>query len=248
MKKSFAEALEDYLPDKPDFDNMDTNAVINHLELDGTEKEKLEQYAEKLDSKEKGVPIARDLRGKKFSANGLCEWERVKEFINWHKHNVSFEVVSKIFEKPLPKGYSIEFDTEDKKTGYRELWIRISSDLHLVIVYQKDGSLIKLISADKSSVTRITKRENRGLQGNSLKRGPSPARVNIFNSLRKLYGKEGGWLGVKPDAVVVRCGEIHDAFINGVFSSRDTLIRLGLELDMTEKQAYGFVEEWQQEN
>lgn len=249
MKKSFAEAIEDYLPAKPDLENMTIEGVIAYLGLEGDREKQLKEYAERLDDEEKKAktPIAKELRGRDSSANGLCEWEKVKEFINWQKHKVSFEVVSRIFEKPLPKGYSIEHTTEDKKTGYKELWIRISSKLHLIIFFQEDGSLIKLISSNKSSVARITKRENRGLQGNSLKRGPSPAKVDIFNSLRKLYGKEGGWLGVKPDAVVMRCGEIHDAFIGGVFSSKDTLIRLGLELDMTEKQALGFIEEWQQE-
>ena len=247
MKKGFAEALNDYPPPKPDFENMTIKGAIKHLELSGTEKEKLEKYARKLEGKEKNVPIAVELRGPGFSSNGLCEWDKLKEFINWHKHGVSFEVVSKVFEKPFPKGYSVERTTTDKKTGNKELWIRISSVLYLVIILHEEGSLIKLISADKLTIPRAIKRESRGLQGSFRTGFRAPAKVDIFSSLRKLYGKEGGWLGVKPDAVVVRLSEIRGFFQDGVFSSKDTLIRLGLELDMTEKEAKGFIEEWQQE-
>jgi uncharacterized DUF497 family protein len=69
------------------------------------------------------VPTPQELRGDDISKNGQCEWDKKKAFINLHKHGVSFEEASLIFEANPPAGCGVLYDDpSDDGTGLESFW------------------------------------------------------------------------------------------------------------------------------
>jgi hypothetical protein len=81
----------------------------------------LREFISELESA--NIVPPQELRGDEVSDNGQCEWDKKKAFINLHKHGVSFEEASQIFEETLPHGYGVLYDDPtDNGTGLESFW------------------------------------------------------------------------------------------------------------------------------
>jgi len=219
---------------------MNLQEVLAFLRLDGSERDQLRQYAEMLEEDVgRKVLVAEELLGDTKSLNGLCVWDKKKAFICKHKHDVSFEVISRVFENPPPKGCEIiDPDGIDSSGEYDEIWVRVNKNRYIVIKYEEEGSLIRLISAWKANATRRI--------GNSVEFEAVFVPIRLYSSVRAQYDSRGNVVQ-EPDVNVVRWCELYTLFLDGLLSAEDTLFFLMMELDLSEKHASGFVEDWQQE-
>ena len=131
--------------------------VFRYIGLQGNRDQQYKQYAELLDSKQKGIPVVKELIGDQVSQNGLCEWDKKKAFINKHKHNVEFETISIVFEEPPPDGCEIVKDIPDPNSGGRNnrVIVFLAPDVFLVITTEGSGGLVRLISAREMSMGQV---------------------------------------------------------------------------------------------
>jgi hypothetical protein len=110
------------------------------------------------DNRVKELP--EELQGLEVSRNGKCEWFKKKAFITRYKHEIPFEVLSKLFQDPPPPGCGIIFSepddhgTERDTTYYRDERSRLIAKVdahHYVVVMVDKGltrsGLIHLVSA-----------------------------------------------------------------------------------------------------
>jgi uncharacterized DUF497 family protein len=91
-----------------------------------------------------------ELRGDAVSANGQCEWDRKKAFINLYKHGVSFEEVSLVFSEKPPSGYGILYDDPtDDGTGLESFW---GIDIRDKVVARLGGKGCVIVKIDREHV------------------------------------------------------------------------------------------------
>jgi uncharacterized DUF497 family protein len=133
------------------------------------------RFAENLESGEVGVP--QELLGDDVSANGKCEWDKKKAFINRYKHGVSFDEASLVFAERPPAGYEVLFDDpHDKGSGLDSFW---GIDIRDKMVVRLGGKACAIIKVDRNhvnskrvrliSVQRVSEKEvMKALQAHSV--------------------------------------------------------------------------------
>jgi uncharacterized DUF497 family protein len=91
-----------------------------------------------------------ELRGDAVSANGQCEWDKKKAFINRYKHGVTFEEASVAFEDSLAPGYGIIYDDPtDNGSGLDSFW---SVDIRDKVIARLPGGACYMIKAGREHV------------------------------------------------------------------------------------------------
>jgi hypothetical protein len=117
--------------------------------LDPHSKRRRKQYATGLESGDFVVP--QELRGDEVSVNGQCEWDKKKAFINLHKHGVSFEDASLVFEESPPPGYGILYDDpQDNGFGLESFW---GIDIRDKVVARFGGKGCVIVKVDREHVS-----------------------------------------------------------------------------------------------
>ena len=215
--------------------------VLDHLRLSGCNDR--EQYAEMLDSGQTDV-VPLELCGVEVSHNGLCDWDKKKAFINEHKHKISFEVVSKVFEDPPPRGFQIVDDgwnSYDWNAGMDREYVlaKIASNLYLVIRTQGVGSLIRLISA------RLVKtHEAEKIVVGNLKQYPGM----LTRSIAGMYNDDGTIRQeARLDKTLMNYLMIYSNFCNRRITSVDAKVALTVRFGIPIRNAAGFVDTWKRD-
>jgi hypothetical protein len=125
--------------------------VEEAMSADGyNSKSRLEfnQYVGDLEDGTATVP--QELRGDVVSDNGQCEWDKKKAFVNLHKHKISFEEASKVFEPSLPYGYGILYDDpSDDGTGLNSPW---GLDIRDKVLARMPNGACYIIKVDREHV------------------------------------------------------------------------------------------------
>ena len=218
---------------------MNLQEVFNFLGISGNYHQQCEQYAELLDSGQKNVPVADELVGDAYSSNGKCVWHKKKAFINQYKHGVSFELISRVFEDPLPDGYRILDEVPDTTSAEdRDRVLAVIPPNHYVVVkLDVKGNLVRLITAQNVDHRMAKRFMNQGLVQSSK---------SVIRSILFMYDDNGNEIEPLP-ANLLRFFRVHDLFVSGEFSFDDAMNVLIFGLDMFEDDAITFMESWQHE-
>ena len=215
---------------------MYLHEVYEHLGLTGTDAQMAEAYALLLDSGQKGVPVADELVGDEISSNGLCVWDRKKAFINNYKHKVSFRVISRVFENPPPPG--CEIVNEEANTLGRQgnkVYVKISASKYVVITIENAGAEIRLVSAWKA----VRKQAYSGLEIME-----EPTSKSLQKALLRSYNDEGCLEGPFEDERVALFAEVWDTYVESMLSDEDGFFLLNIVLDLPDKDARDYLDEW----
>ena len=217
---------------------MNLEETFDFLGLTGSYEEKYRQYAKLLDSGQKNIPIADELLGEEISKNGLCVWHKLKAFKNRYKHGVKFETLSRAFEVPPPQGCEL-LASVPNSTGREdeEVYLRVTPNQYIAIVVRVEGSLIRIITARKTKAM-YTK--------NSAVLDYSPDSTELFRSFIKAHDGNGNFTNSPGEDVVFWAG-IYSSYVDRKISAEDAMFLLTLGLDLSEKHASDFIEDWQVE-
>jgi hypothetical protein len=113
--------------------------------LDPSRQKDLRVYASELEAGNFAKP--KELAEDAVSANGKCEWDKKKAFINRYKHGISFESVSLAFSDPPPKGFEILYDDpNDDGTGLVSFW---GVDIRDSVIARIGGKGCALVKVDR---------------------------------------------------------------------------------------------------
>ena len=214
---------------------MTLEEVFERMGFVGSHEDQCRQYARILDERENNIFIADELLGDQKSKNGLCIWDRKKAFINKYKHGVKFETISRAFEVPPPSGCEL-FNSEANSNSREgeEVYLRVAPFRYIAIVVKVEGSLIRIISARKTSAK---------VRKSSVAPEYATMSEKLFSSFIKAHDGEGGFTN-SPDENVLFWASICCSFKDGNMSPEDAFFLLTLGLDLTEKHAEDFIEDW----
>ena len=222
---------------------MNLQEVFEYLGISGTSDQCNKEYADLLDSRQGGVPIADELVGDQVSGTELCVWDRKKAFINKYKHGVSFEVVSRAFEEPPPPGYDlVDREANSKGREGTKVYMRISSDRYVVIVIEREGSKIRIISAKKYNRKKIRSSKGENFVLEEFEPTPNPISRSLFKSILRATDDQGV-VGVSSDDVAVWV-DVWNKFVEFELSEEEAYNILTLALDLSDKDAQDFIDDW----
>jgi uncharacterized DUF497 family protein len=222
------------------------------LKLNPDNRQDHSVFVDMLD-KDRVHPLPDELDGIQYSRNGKCQWYKKKAYVNRWKHGVSFEQVSRLFEDPLPSGYSILYEEWDPhSTGVsfgnydddRDRLIARIDPRHYVVVKVDPGSvrsgMVHILSARYADPKLIEKALSNRYAGGSSEVFQSVLRdfdnYDYFSNLPRYRGD------------VTKFAYIYSVFKNGDLSVPDAVARLEVGgFGLTFEQAESIVQDWLRE-
>ena len=226
---------------------MNIPEVFEVLRLGGSYQEQCYQYAVMLREIQRGgksVPIADELVGIEVSGNGLCDWDKLKSFINTHFHKIEFETISHLFEVPPPSGYRLlypdELDAKLNRSNEERSYVigKIGKECYWVIKCHFEGFLIRLTSA-----MSVSKNKAFELLTNNFKFDSGVVRSQLLD----WFDDSVGPVDKKPGRGVLRWAEIYVGFVDGKISKEDAFASLTIELGFSDDSAQTWIDCWQDE-
>ena len=216
---------------------MNLQEVLIQLRLEGSYADQCKQYAEMLDSGEVTL-LADELKGDEVSKNKCCEWDRKKAFINEHKHGVSFEFISRLFEIPIPEGHFMFADRPDSGSyGENDRVIaKIGKDRYVVIKIDKSSSVTRLISAYV-----VTRKQFERELSQHLIRSSAKSFIPLYQVFK---AEDGVVVKSKVGCDVTSWLKLYLSFLEGRIDKEDAWVTLVHGFGLSDDEASWFIKEW----
>lgn len=233
------------------YNNEELRQTMVGQELDPDKGMDCKKFAKMLENGEVGIPES--LKGLGYSRNGKCEWYIWKNFVNYYRHGINFEMVSRIFEKPLPLNYKLypeEYDensteavrTEGSLDSKDKVVVKIDKNHYMVVKidpeYTGSGKylIITAFYVDKATADKARK---------ELAKSGSK---ELFQALFRINEIDYDYF----DSVPVYSGDmtkfsiIYSFFRNGEYSAIETANRMvQVDSSLSIRQADVIAHQWQ---